>query len=121
MAQANAFNAALIRVGFNTDTAQAIIDEGFDTLEVLSEIKEENVDQMIKNVRETRRTQGAQVQGNVTFPFFGHTPIQGNALLGSRDAPYWSGFKSWTIRRCLGYHRCPPIFIGLNAYLSNRR
>jgi hypothetical protein len=24
---------------------------------------------MIKNVRETRRIQGAQAQGNVTFPF----------------------------------------------------
>jgi hypothetical protein len=32
MAQANAFNAALIHVGFNADTAQAIINEGFDTL-----------------------------------------------------------------------------------------
>jgi hypothetical protein len=27
MAQQNAFNAALIRVGFNADTSQAIIDE----------------------------------------------------------------------------------------------
>ena len=69
MAQVNAFNAALGRVGFNADTTQAITDEGFDTLEVLAEIEEDNLDQMIKNVRETRRIQGAQAKGNVTFPF----------------------------------------------------
>jgi hypothetical protein len=69
MAQVNAFNAAFGRVGFNADTTQAITDEGFDTLEVLAEIEEDNLDQMIKNVRETRRIQGAQAKGNVTFPF----------------------------------------------------
>jgi hypothetical protein len=69
MEQANAFNAALICTGFNADTAQAIIDKGFDTLEVLLEIEEDDIDHMIKNVRETRRIQGAQAQGNVTFPF----------------------------------------------------
>ena len=69
MAQVNAFNAALIRVGFNADTAQAIIDEGFETLDVLADIEDDNIDQMIKNVRETRRIQGAQALGDVTFPF----------------------------------------------------
>jgi hypothetical protein len=69
MAQVNAFNAALVRLGFNGDTATAIIDEGFDNLEVLSEVKEDDIDQVIKNVRETRRVLGAQAQGNVTFPF----------------------------------------------------
>ena len=69
MAQVNAFNAALGRVGFNADTTQAITDEGFDTLEVLAEIEEVDIDQMIKNVRKTRRIQGAQAQGNVTFLF----------------------------------------------------
>jgi len=69
MAQVNAFNAALIRVGFNADTAQAIIDEGFKTLDVLADIEDDNIDQMIKNVRETRRIQGAQALGDVTFPF----------------------------------------------------
>jgi len=69
MAQVNAFNAALVRLGFNGDTATAIIDEGFDNLEVLSEVEEDDIDQVIKNVRETRRVLGAQAQGNVTFPF----------------------------------------------------
>jgi len=69
MAQQNAFNAALIRVGFNADTSQAIIDEGFVDLKVLSEVEESDIDQVIKNVRETRRILGAQAKGNVTFPF----------------------------------------------------
>jgi hypothetical protein len=69
MAQVNAFNAALVRLGFNGDTATAIIDEGFDNLEVLSEVEEDDIDQVIKNVRETRRVLGAQAQGNITFPF----------------------------------------------------
>jgi hypothetical protein len=69
MAQVNAFNAALARLGFNADTANAIIDVGFDSLEVLLEVEEDDVDQVIKNVRETRRVLGAQAQGNVTFPF----------------------------------------------------
>jgi hypothetical protein len=69
MAQLNAFNAALLRCGFNADSADAITGEGFDTLEVLADVEEEDIDSMIKNIRETRRAQGAQAQGNVTFPF----------------------------------------------------
>jgi len=69
MAQLNAFNAALLRLGFNADTADTITNEGFDTLEVLSEIELDDIDAMIKNIRETRRILGAQAQGNVTFPF----------------------------------------------------
>lgn len=60
MAQVNAFNAALARLGFNADTANAIIDVGFDSLEVLLEVEEDDVDQVIKNVCETRRVLGAQ-------------------------------------------------------------
>jgi hypothetical protein len=33
MAQVNAFNAALARVGFNNATAEAMVAEGFDTLD----------------------------------------------------------------------------------------
>jgi hypothetical protein len=69
MAQQNAFNAALLRLGFNADTATAIVDEGFQDLQTLSEFEESDVDQVIKNIRETRRVLGAQAQGNVTFPF----------------------------------------------------
>jgi hypothetical protein len=69
MAQVNAFNAALMRLRFNADTANAIIDEGFDNLEVLAEVEEDDIDQVIKNVRERRRVLGAQAQGIVTFPF----------------------------------------------------
>jgi len=69
MAQLNAFNAALLHCRFNADTADAITNEGFDTLQVLADVEEEDIDAMIKNMRETRRTLGAQAQGNVTFPF----------------------------------------------------
>jgi hypothetical protein len=69
MAQLNAFNAALLRCGFNADTADAITLKGFNTLEVLADVEEDDIDTMIKNIRETRRTLGAQVPGNVTFPF----------------------------------------------------
>jgi hypothetical protein len=48
MAQLNAFNAALLRCGFNADSADAITGEGFDTLEVLADVEEEDIDSMIK-------------------------------------------------------------------------
>jgi hypothetical protein len=66
MAQLNAFNAALIHCGFNADTADAITNKGFDTLETLADMEEDDIDSMIKN---TRCTLIAQAQGNVTFPF----------------------------------------------------
>jgi hypothetical protein len=69
MAQPQAFNQALIRCGFNGDTAVAIAAEGFDTLDILTSMAPDDVDAMIKNVRETRRALGAAAQGNVTFPF----------------------------------------------------
>jgi len=69
MAQLNAFNAALIRCGFNNDTADAITAEGFDTLDTLADVEESDIDSMIKNIRKTHRALGAQAQGNVTFPF----------------------------------------------------
>ena len=69
MAHVHAFTQALIRCGFNQDTANAIWAEGFDDLEVLAQVSDEDVDAMIKNVRETRRAQGPAVQGDVSFTF----------------------------------------------------
>jgi hypothetical protein len=69
MAQQNAFNTALTRIGFNVDTTERIIDEGFDTLETLADLKESDIDDMIKNVRETRRALGANAPGDISFPF----------------------------------------------------
>ena len=69
MAAVNAFNQALTRIGFNVDTTEAIIDEGFDTLETLATVDEKDIDAMIKNVRDTRRELGADAEGAVTFPF----------------------------------------------------
>ncbi len=46
MAQQNAFNTALLRIGFNVDTTEAIIDQGFDTLQVLSEVEESDIESM---------------------------------------------------------------------------
>jgi hypothetical protein len=69
MAQQNAFNAALTRIGFNIDTTERITDEGFETLKTLSELEESDIDNMIKNVRETHRALGANPPGNISFPF----------------------------------------------------
>jgi hypothetical protein len=68
MAAQNAFNTALTRCGFNVNTMEAIIDEGFDTLDTLATVDEEDIDVMVKNVRETCRILGAAAAGNVTFP-----------------------------------------------------
>jgi hypothetical protein len=35
-----------------------MVDEGFDTLETLADLEESDVDNMIKNVRETQRALG---------------------------------------------------------------
>jgi hypothetical protein len=69
MAHVHAFTQALIRCGFNQDTADSIWAEGFDDLDVLVQVKAEDIEDMIKNVRETRRAQGPAAQGNVTFTF----------------------------------------------------
>jgi hypothetical protein len=69
MAQQNAFNQAFNRIGFNIDTTERMINEGFDTLETLADLEESDIDNMMKNVRETRRALGANAQGTVTFPF----------------------------------------------------
>lgn len=68
MADIVAFHAALVRCGFNADTAEEITNQGFD-LAVLPTIEETDVDAMIKNVRETRRALGAEAEGEVNFPF----------------------------------------------------
>jgi len=69
MAAVNAFNQALTCIGFNVDTTEAIIDEGFNTLETLATVDEKDIDAMIKNIRDTRREQGDDAEGAVTFPF----------------------------------------------------
>jgi hypothetical protein len=46
-----------------------MINEGFDTLGTLADLEESDIDDMIKNVRETCRAQGANAPGNITFPF----------------------------------------------------
>jgi hypothetical protein len=69
MAQQNAFSTALTRIGFNVDTTKRMIDEGFDTLETLADLEESDIDDMIKNVRETRTALGANAPGVVSFPF----------------------------------------------------
>jgi hypothetical protein len=76
MAHLNAFNAALIRCWLNNDTAEAITNKGFDTLDTLANVEDGDIDSMIKNIRETRRTQGAQAPGNVTFPFLANRRLK---------------------------------------------
>ncbi len=53
MADVVVFHAALGRCAFNPDTANEIIGQGFD-LPTLATTEEEDIDGMIKNVRETR-------------------------------------------------------------------
>jgi hypothetical protein len=77
MAQQNALNAALICLGFNADTSEPIINEGFEDLVVLSEVEEDDIDQVIKNVRETRHVLGAHwcpSSRKCDFPFPGYPP-----------------------------------------------
>jgi hypothetical protein len=50
MAAVNAFNTALTRCGFNPDTTTTIVDKGFDTLDNLATVNEDDIDAMIKNV-----------------------------------------------------------------------
>jgi hypothetical protein len=69
MAQKIAFNAALIWMGFNVITTDAMIDEGFEMLEILAKVEKSGINDMIKNVHETRWVLGAQAQENVTFTF----------------------------------------------------
>jgi hypothetical protein len=69
MAAQNAFNTALTRCGFNVNTMEAIIDEGFDTLDMSATVDEDDIDSMIKNMRETHHILGAAAEGNVLFPF----------------------------------------------------
>ena len=69
MAAAIAFNQALIRCGFNQDTAVAIVGQGFDSLAIVAAADDKDIDGMIKNVRDTRREMGAAAPGNVTFIF----------------------------------------------------
>ncbi len=73
MAVQNAFNTALTRCGFNVNTTEAIINEGFDTLDTLATVDEDDIDSMIKNVRETRGILGAAAQGNVNARIVGET------------------------------------------------
>jgi hypothetical protein len=47
MAQLQAFNQALLRCGFNGDTAAAIVAEGFDTLDVLASMVPDDIDAML--------------------------------------------------------------------------
>jgi hypothetical protein len=51
MAHVHAFTQALIRCGFNQDTANSIWAEGFDDLDVLAQVSADDVESMIKNVR----------------------------------------------------------------------
>ena len=69
IAHVHAFTQALIRCGFNQDTANSIWAEGFDDLDVLAQVSADDVESMIKNVRETRRAQGPTAPGVVTFTF----------------------------------------------------
>jgi len=69
MAQVQAFTQALIRCGFNNDTAGVIIQEGMETIDSLLVVDDDDIDAMVKNIRETRRVLGAVAVGDVTFPF----------------------------------------------------
>jgi len=96
MAQVNAFNTALTWIGLNGDTAEAMVNEGFNTLEVLTEVEESDIDGVIKDIRETRRLLGANAQGNVTFPFLA--------------IKRFKAMHSWAVElRCMGR----PLNVGL--------
>ncbi len=65
MAQQIVFNQAILRCGFNQATTDIIIAEGLEDLDSLNELEYDDIDRMIKNVREARR--GLPTEG-VSFP-----------------------------------------------------
>ncbi len=68
MAHQQAFNQALLRCGFNQATADVILAEGIKDLDTLNELEQDDIDRMIKNVREARRGLPPADVGGVSFP-----------------------------------------------------
>jgi hypothetical protein len=83
MAQQNAFNQALTRIGFNVDTTERMIDEGFDTLETLSELEESDIDNMMKGPRSQRSRQ-------CYLPVLTDQTFESDAFLGCQTPKDWA-------------------------------
>lgn len=68
MADAVAFHAALERCDFKDDRSDELIDQGF-YLVILASFEDDDIDGIIKNVCETRRTLGQKQKENSHFLF----------------------------------------------------
>lgn len=86
---------ALIWIGFNVDTTEAIINQGFDTLEVLSEVGNSDIEDMINNIRCALEN---NTPGNITFPFL--------AIKHLKDIRFWSAESVCTSSWSFDYHSC---------------
>ena len=50
MTNRDTFNALLVRIGFNTITADEIINKGFDEISVLGEMEDKDIDKLIFHI-----------------------------------------------------------------------
>ena len=50
MASRAAFKAALVRIGFNTLTANEIIANRFDEISVLGKVEDKDIDKLIRHI-----------------------------------------------------------------------
>ena len=67
----NPFREMLMHLGFNQDTSIEILNQGIDSMNVLSKIKDEDIDELAKSVLEARKalkTMPVPV-GVISFPF----------------------------------------------------
>ena len=51
------FKAALVRICFNSLTANEIVDNGFDEISVLGEVEDKDIDELIRHIGRWRRPQ----------------------------------------------------------------
>ncbi len=74
MADAVAFHAALERCDLKDDRSDELIAQGFYRV-ILASFEDDDIDGMIKNVCETRRTLGAEAKGRNFISFSCHQTL----------------------------------------------
>ena len=70
MSTCAAFKAALVRIGFNTLTADEIIINGFDNISVLGEVEEKDIDELVRHIGRWRgpRVATSDASGDLIIP-----------------------------------------------------
>ena len=65
----NPFREMLMQLGFNQDTSIEILNQGIDSMSVLSKIMDEDIDELAKSVLEARKALKTVPIGVISFPF----------------------------------------------------